>query len=98
MSNDPVSVPAPNNSGNTWTFIPATNPTYTTLPGGIVYTISIGNTIVPINGDVTGPAPVAIKKKDKAGCSCKKCKEFADMAEPNQDDGTFICWSCRHGY
>ena len=38
------------------------------------------------------------KKKDSDGCNCKKCKEFYPQAEPNQDDGTLICWACRHGY
>lgn len=30
------------------------------------------------------------------GLHCKKCKEFIDMAEPNQPDGTIICWSCKN--
>lgn len=29
------------------------------------------------------------------GCSCKKCQEWYPMAEPNQADGTLICYSCR---
>lgn len=29
------------------------------------------------------------------GCVCKECKEFYPYAEPNQDDGTLICYSCR---
>ena len=29
------------------------------------------------------------------GCTCFKCKEFYHMAEPNQPDGTLICWQCR---
>lgn len=29
------------------------------------------------------------------GCSCSKCNDFARMASPNQDDGTFICYGCR---
>lgn len=36
-----------------------------------------------------------VKKKDKDGCDCKKCKEIFPYAEPNQDDGTLICYSCR---
>lgn len=27
--------------------------------------------------------------------SCKKCKNYNEYAIPNQDDGTFICYSCR---
>jgi len=30
------------------------------------------------------------------GMNCPKCHEFYEMASPNQDDGTFICWSCRN--
>lgn len=29
------------------------------------------------------------------GCRCKKCQDWYPMAEPNQSDGTLICWSCR---
>lgn len=27
---------------------------------------------------------------------CGKCGNFNDYAEPNQADGTFVCYSCRH--
>lgn len=29
------------------------------------------------------------------GCFCCRCREFYYQAEPNQLDGTLICWSCR---
>jgi len=29
------------------------------------------------------------------GLSCLKCHEFYAMASANQEDGTFLCWSCR---
>lgn len=29
------------------------------------------------------------------GLFCSKCSEFFQMAEPNQEDGTLICYSCR---
>ena len=38
------------------------------------------------------------KKNDRDGCDCKKCKEFYPYAEPNQEDGTLICYKCRHGW
>lgn len=38
------------------------------------------------------------KKENKDGCNCKKCKELFEYAEPNQSDGTFICYGCRHGW
>lgn len=37
-------------------------------------------------------------KDDRDGCDCTKCKTFFEFAEPNQEDGTLICWACRHGY
>jgi hypothetical protein len=30
------------------------------------------------------------------GCACKKCLNFYHMAEPNQPDGTLLCYSCRN--
>jgi len=30
------------------------------------------------------------------GCSCDKCKDFFYQAAPNQENGRFICWSCRN--
>jgi len=33
------------------------------------------------------------------GMSCRMCRDFATMAEPNRPDGkSFICWSCRQGW
>jgi hypothetical protein len=29
------------------------------------------------------------------GCACAKCQEFYFYAEPNQPDGTLICFLCR---
>lgn len=39
----------------------------------------------------TKPEP---KEKSK-GCICKECKEFSEYAEPNQEDGSFKCYSCK---
>lgn len=30
------------------------------------------------------------------GCACSVCKDFYYQAEPNQENGTMICWSCRN--
>ncbi len=52
-------------------------------------------------GWVTWPPAVeaeSVKKINKDGCDCKKCKEFYPYAEPNQDDGTLICYQCRIGW
>jgi len=29
------------------------------------------------------------------GMCCARCKDFFSMAEPNQENGTMICYSCR---
>lgn len=29
------------------------------------------------------------------GCLCIKCQDFHYQALPNQENGEFICWSCR---
>lgn len=36
------------------------------------------------------------EEKKSDGCFCKKCKDFFPYAEPNQKDGTLICYSCRN--
>lgn len=33
--------------------------------------------------------------KPNSGETCKKCNGFYPHAEPNQADGTLICFSCR---
>lgn len=33
--------------------------------------------------------------RKNGGCICLKCKSFVYMTEPNQTNGTFICYSCR---
>lgn len=71
----------------------------TWVPGTQWITVTIPQTQVsnPFIG-IDLAVPVEKKKKDSAGCSCKKCKELFEYAEPNQPDGTLICWACRHGY
>lgn len=38
-----------------------------------------------------------IKKRRKGldGLFCRKCQNFYEFAEPNQKDGSLICYSCR---
>lgn len=38
---------------------------------------------------------IAAIKSILDGMNCTKCEEFFDMAEPNQTDGTMICFVCR---
>jgi hypothetical protein len=35
------------------------------------------------------------KNKPHEGCFCELCKEYYPYAEPNQEDGTLVCYSCR---
>lgn len=44
-----------------------------------------------------GAVPVAEKKINKDGCSCKKCKELYPYADP-PDPEKFICYACRIGW
>lgn len=37
-----------------------------------------------------------IKTPITYGHNCTGCKQYSDYAAPNQDDGTFKCYSCRH--
>lgn len=39
-----------------------------------------------------------IKTTSKGGMFCSKCNNYFEFAEPNQDDGSLICWSCRNGF
>jgi len=39
---------------------------------------------------------IVTQKRNKDGCTCKKCGEIYPHAEPNQKDGSFKCWSCRN--
>ena len=34
-------------------------------------------------------------RKSPDGMFCRLCQSFYDFAEPNQDDGTLLCYSCR---
>lgn len=36
------------------------------------------------------------KRNQPDGMFCCKCQSFYDYAEPNQVDGTLICYSCRN--
>lgn len=64
----------------------------------IIYNNTQTNTgWIPIT-PTSPPPPIEEKKEKSEGCTCKKCREFFEYAEPNQDDGTMICWACRHGY
>lgn len=35
------------------------------------------------------------KKQKSCGAKCCKCKTFNEYAEPNQKDGSYICYECR---
>lgn len=47
------------------------------------------------------PEETSVPKKlsdGRDGLDCKKCTDFYQFAEPNQEDGTLICFKCRNGY
>ena len=71
---------------------------FTVIPSGVTITsgtITIGSSGQITFDDIDLAVPVEEKKENSDGCSCKKCKEFYQYAEPNQDDGTLICYGCR---
>jgi hypothetical protein len=79
-----------------WTVtVPTTN-----IPQGQWYTVTIP---YPVQQVLPGmhqtvqaeETKAEEKKKDSDGCTCKKCKEFFPYAEPNQEDGTLVCYGCR---
>lgn len=96
-----------NNSGNSQP--PTQYPSVTYIPGNITYTnVPTGGQWITytINGIDYGTGQTTIssadkreekkaKKKEEDGCVCKKCKEFYPYAEPNQEDGTLVCYGCR---
>ena len=73
-----------------------------TVPSGSG-TCSTGGQLILQSGTGTGisfddidlAVPVNEKEEISDGCFCKKCKEYYQYAEPNQDDGTLICYGCR---
>jgi len=79
----------------------------TIISGGQWHTITIpantcatSGTIIFSGGqisfdDIDLAVPVDEKEEISDGCTCKKCKEYYQYAEPNQDDGTLICYGCR---
>lgn len=69
-----------------------------TTPQFITVTVPTGTQQQFTIQGIDWAVPVPEKKNKSDGCSCKKCKEFFEYAEPNQEDGTLICWACRHGY
>lgn len=36
-----------------------------------------------------------IKNNYSEGCTCEKCGQFNEYAEPNQNNNSFICFGCR---
>ena len=37
-----------------------------------------------------------LKRQDPDGLVCQRCKLFYNFAEPNQPDGSLICYACRN--
>lgn len=88
-----------NNSGNNCagSGTGTTGGWFTVVPSGTTWT-SGTITIYPSQitfDDIDLAVPVEEKKEKSDGCTCKKCKEFYQYAEPNQEDGTLICYGCR---
>lgn len=50
----------------------------------------VGDNIIYIQGNMICKVSSLLD-----GMHCSNCREFYSMAEPNQEDGTLICYSCR---
>lgn len=92
-------------NGSRW--VPQPNPSVmagiVNIPNWITVPIQNWNVVSNVPAD---PDPQFIgidlaaqpeKKKHSGGCVCRKCKELFPYAEPNQEDGTLVCYACRHG-
>jgi hypothetical protein len=51
-------------------------------------------TSAPIQLDL--PIECDSPSKKPEGATCKRCEEFNEFAESNQEDNTFLCYRCRH--
>ena len=54
----------------------------------------------PTPQDISTPdhsEPLSLPEKQRDGMDCAKCGNFYPYAEPNQEDGTMICYACRAG-
>lgn len=97
---NPVSINVPTSNANPVVNIPIVAPGF---PNGFI-TVPIPNVPPPapvttiVSGTLPPPLPEIVKVTKHDGCTCKKCKEFFPYAEPNQEDGSLICYACRHGY
>lgn len=89
----PTTAAAP---GQTYTItIGAGNTGVCSTGGNLVLTPGIGTCPQISFDDIDLAVPVNEKKEISDGCTCRKCKEYYQYAEPNQDDGTLICYGCR---
>lgn len=49
-------------------------------------------------GVIIWPEPItepSIPMAKSNGYVCDRCDEYVPMSEPNQPDGTFVCFGCR---
>jgi hypothetical protein len=86
-------------SGGNITINPNTTGT-TYIPNTSTINIQPGQWITyNIQGVSCDPEPqldLSIAKKDDQGHNCCKCREFFPYAVANRDDGTMMCYACRH--
>lgn len=64
---------------------------YSILKRHANYSKYVGNYVRWLNADRIKE----IISRGPDGCYCSVCKEFYNMAVPNQEDGTLKCYSCR---
>ena len=96
----PPTQQVPNNNWNGAISIPVPSANAPVQGQWITYTITGGDLAGSWTVQTATPAQEkkTKKKPEEDGCVCKKCKQFYQYAEPNQEDGTLICYSCRQGW
>jgi hypothetical protein len=63
---------------------------------GEIFTFELDSSELEKSIEQNSETMVVKRTIKSAGCNCTNCKDFFQYAEPNQEDGTFKCWGCRH--
>lgn len=55
----------------------------------------MSNNLIDLTYGPYGSSPPAHNKKVSTGSICKRCNSMNSYAEPNQKDGSYVCYECR---
>lgn len=81
-------------------------PRYYSIKGSWTITLEQINANIGLDAKYKGKEAVSVtnskviriesNQTNEDGMMCVKCNKFIYMAGPNQDDGSFMCYACRH--